>query len=187
MSDVAKLGQVHDTAQGRDAVHVAIFPAVAAQILAPGDHVGLVPGSADEVMQPNDTVPALGIVDPFIRDRFVQVGARFFVFLYPQTITGLRHVWTHPAFQAEGVKSSAPTDPVEVSKAWIRDFAAAIDQTEHQLMEAAALWLYDENYTYDNSGSYKGHWGSFPEFWKHYEVVTGRKPKEATCFFTCSC
>lgn len=190
MSDVAKLGHLHDTPQGRDAVHVAIFPAMAAQILAPGDHVGLVPGSAEEVMQPNDVVASIGIVDPFLRQRFVGVGARFFVFLYPQTITGLRHVWTHPAFAAEGEAPKAveaPSDPVAISRAWIAAFAADLDQTPNRLMEAAELWIEQDDWTYDNTEAYKAHYDRFPEFWKHYEIVTGRAPKEKACPFTCSC
>jgi hypothetical protein len=38
-------------------------------------------------------------VDPFLADP-VQPGQMFWLFLYPQTITGLRHVWEHLAFRA---------------------------------------------------------------------------------------
>ena len=86
MSDAQKLvGQVNTTEHGRDAIHVAICPAIAIREMRPGEHL------------------ENGIVDPFLKDR-VQPGQRYWLFLYPNTVTSLRHVWTHPAFASEGAK-----------------------------------------------------------------------------------
>jgi hypothetical protein len=87
---------------GRDAVHVAIAPTTAPCELHPGQHV-------DQHGNPEGPgVVPVGIVDPFLREP-VRVGQRFWLFLYPNTVTSLRHEWTHPAF---------PTNsPVEVNQA----------------------------------------------------------------------
>ena len=41
-------------------------------------------------------------MDPFLSDP-VQPGQRYWLCLYPQTVTTLRHVWTHPAFADEQI------------------------------------------------------------------------------------
>lgn len=86
------LGSIIDENAGRDAIHVAVEPAMAAQILRPGQHVGFVGGLAD----PNSPDP-VGIVDPFLR-RPVQAGEHFWLLVYPRQVTSLRHVWEHPKF-----------------------------------------------------------------------------------------
>ena len=67
---------------GRDAVHIAVIPMVATRLMKPGEHL------------------QNGIVDPFLKEM-VPVGERYWLFLYPATITSLRHVWQHPAFGDE--------------------------------------------------------------------------------------
>jgi hypothetical protein len=79
----------------RDAIHIAVAPVVAAARLLPGQHVGLQEdGQACAHEEP------IGIVDPFLTEA-VAAGQRFWLFLYPGTITSLRHVWTHPAFKVK--------------------------------------------------------------------------------------
>lgn len=91
---VSMLGKFipHDEIAFRDAVHIAVAPVMAGERLEPGDHVGMI---RDAAFRNADTI---GIVDPFLTQN-VPHGARFFLFLYPNTITSLRHVWTHPTFQ----------------------------------------------------------------------------------------
>lgn len=83
----------------RDAVHVAVAPMTAVEELAPGDWVRF--ARAGDVEFAARSFPtdenAVGVVDPFLTDT-VGVGDRFWLFLLPGTVTGLRHVWTHPAF-----------------------------------------------------------------------------------------
>jgi hypothetical protein len=91
-----QLGQlIKDGDRRRDAIHIAVAPVTAAARLAPGQHVGLVQHGNLELVGPCDR--AIGVVDPFLTAD-VEPGQRFWLFLYPGTITGLRHVWTHPAF-----------------------------------------------------------------------------------------
>lgn len=95
MKDVPEVGKLLDASiVKRDAIHVAVAPLEAAMDLKPGEHVGL----TDEGRAVAG-VETIGIVDPFL-EATVKEGERFYLFLYPGTITSLHHVWTAPAFEA---------------------------------------------------------------------------------------
>ena len=84
---------ITDGDRRRDAFHVAVAPVTAGVSLQPGEHVGLV-DNRDTVAPCDDNV---GIVGPFL-PKCVEPGQRFLLWLYPNTVTGMRHVWSHPAF-----------------------------------------------------------------------------------------
>lgn len=122
MNDTQKeIGQLCSAEHQRDAIHVAVIPAqVGKNALHPGQKVMMVNGLASTTNW--DHHAYVGVVDPYLRHN-VKPGEWFWLFLRPNTITGLRHAWSHPQFPADAV-ISAPRD-----KAWLRNFCkdAAID------------------------------------------------------------
>lgn len=180
---LATLGTILEGECGRDAIHLAVIPMIAGEDLWPGYKIGILDGKA------NMKAKTLGIVDPFLTER-VKIGQKFWMVILPRQITSLRHVWAHPDIP----NIADPIDPVvntdlEASRAWIANFASLLDQTPNRLMGAAEDWLNNDDYTCDNSETYKDHWDKFPEFWDHYEVVTGKRVERSKrkSFFTCSC
>ncbi len=91
------LGEIPAVDARRDAVHIAVAPVVAAHELLPRTNVSI---NDDGHAEQNIARNPIGIVDPFLHN-VVAKGQRFWLFLYPDTITNLRHVWEHPAFRAK--------------------------------------------------------------------------------------
>lgn len=182
MSDITKLGVLLDETAQRDAIHIAVAPVVAAQILAAGEHIGLMPDSQEEVAQARKGIRPIGIVDPFLAG-YVNVGQRFYMFLYPQTITSLRHHWTHPAF------SPSPVREMSTSEAWLRAFAEEIDLSYWTLLDACKAKLEDGRYyIFHGHDTPDACYGKLTEMWMHYEVITGTKVDDKTeGVFSCSC
>lgn len=88
------LGKLIEGFGRRDCIHIAIAPVTAGEDLEPGFHVAL-NGKGEAV---SDHLNTVGIVDPFLLSK-VEKGQKFWLLLYPGTITSLRHVWSHPAFR----------------------------------------------------------------------------------------
>lgn len=116
------LGKVITKPQKRDAIHIAVAPLVAAHGMTPGMHIGL-----NEKGEASNHVKAfLGIVDPYL-DKAVKTGDTFWMFLYPNTVTGLRHDWSHPDF-VNDVQTMAPD--LVYSEQWLRKYAARVKPYE---------------------------------------------------------
>lgn len=100
--NVPKVGQlIPETEQAfRDAIHVAVIPARALVRMSPGCHVGIHEEYLPEVVaESSEARKCIGIVDPFLKED-VEEGQRFWLFMYPNTVTSLRHAWSHSAFKA---------------------------------------------------------------------------------------
>ena len=186
--ETIKLGELITSPQERDAVHIAIAPVIAGEKLKPGQHVGF----SLDYEKSNRTVMVVtnpvGIIDPLLK-KPVQIGQECWLWLYPNTVTSLKHNWTHPAFP----KSDENQPKNSVSEQYMRDLADSVGISYQRLLDGAA--------SYVNSKKESG-WGDYivggsemegmsvpQEFWEHYEKVTGRTVEEANrgSFFSCSC
>ncbi len=170
----------------RDAIHIAMFPAISAEILWRGDYVALENSREDLVFKvlPSDK-RCIGMVDPFVNDR-INPYQKFWVFLLPNTVTSLRHDWTHPAFVKEVRVDNVPTRGA--SELWLRSFldnadAPGYDEVMRVIEDQDGSW--DPDYLHFQN--YDAH-GEIPtEFWEHVENVLGYAPKHKPSYFSCSC
>lgn len=162
----------------RDAVHIAIAPIIAGEDLKPGQRVMLREGLAVA----DSDGQSIGVVDPFLKHR-VLAGTRVWLFLYPNTITSLRHDWTHPAL--DEAARLHPTNPRRaIAEEWIRGYATEVGLSYDAVMEAAAAHLDDaaEYITLDYDTPHRV-WRDAREFWIQFEVLTGRKPEDLDATF----
>lgn len=218
MADAEKLniGQII-TGQGqqRDAIHIAVVPMKVQEPrgrgLYAGTRVKLARGKVDVVRvwdedeDPEDT--CIGIIDPFINtgwNKPVSDGDEIWVFLFPGTITSLRHDWTHPKIPYE-----VPAKPEgcnlgeeqlvrwtalrldgkvkDHSDKWMQEYCDSIEEDVSDIMDAAYDAIHHGDY-YSKGSKFESM--SLPgEFWDHYYVLTGENvpDNERHSFFSCSC
>lgn len=89
-----------------DAIHFALCPVFAYETLYPGQDVGFCNEASVSAIGSHKRI---GIVDPFLKNP-VYPEQRFWLFLYPNTITSLRHVWEHPDIPYRGVPQTEDED-----------------------------------------------------------------------------
>jgi hypothetical protein len=176
---------------GRDAIHLAVEPAVAGIRLRPGERVKIDDGYAVPA-----THDATGIVDPFLSD-LVQSGQRFWFVLLPRTITSLRHVWSHPEFPEEASYHADADDHYvapdkAASEAWMRKWAMENVSYDYygdrdKVSEAEAFAFAIQAGERNHIGPYESARDSInDEWWTHWEAITGKRGDRDT-YFSCSC
>jgi hypothetical protein len=188
---------ITDKKVGRDAVHLACFPAKTFDSLTgPGAHVGLLEDGRVSVY----AAKPIGIIDPFLPD-LVKAGQEVLVLVYPRTIESLRHVWSHPDVPEEN-KSVAVlmpqltvemTQPV-LDRNYLTARLAEIGRTLDPPVSASRLEeAMDEGYVTVYGEDAYGEIPLPPEVWQAYENVHGRmaiadpRRGQQGVYFTCSC
>ena len=173
MSDV-ELGKMITTPQERDAIHVACVPLIAGEDLYAGQRFRLRYGHNDVAMcaDYNDD-DAIGIIDPFLgnNDR-IREGDEVWGLLFPNTVTGMRHEWQHPAF--ENVEKTDNDHEL-----WIRNFCERWHFSFNELIDAAISPSRNEDWRYVVAHGIDlhspGELGADHDlFWHHLEGYTGQ-------------
>ena len=172
-----KIGQLLDggMALQRDAIHIAVVPIEAKTDLKPGMKVILRDGKAERPMDREELRRAVGVVDPYLFDD-VKPGERFWLFMWPSTVTSLRHDWFHPA-----LVGGDPTPELRAAMEYLQgaaeDMCMSYDALIQGLMngsvEAGMTTIYD----YENNS----------QFWHNVRVATGRYLSADMVTFSCAC
>lgn len=129
----------------RDAIHVAVIPAISGDNLNAGDEVkinddGLAYNVADG--------RGVGIVDPFLLKPVI-LGQRFWLFLMPNSITGMRHHWEHPMFP-DGHEPRPATTAIDDARVWLATKMGQVGW--YRGFDDFCCWLsgiYESGYFYD--------------------------------------
>lgn len=197
MNEPVPLGKLIEGEAERDAFHIAIVPMTAKETVWAGAEVG-----ADGTR----TAPYVGIVDPFLKGS-VEPGQRYYLCLYPNTVTGMRHHWSHPFFDG---KDALPTQQQvsevidkAASRKWMEAYAACHYShqsewydglgryyTADELIEHAKDFLRTgDRHVQQGSESLRDNTNA-SEFWKHFEILTGTTVDEyhrGQVPFCCTC
>jgi hypothetical protein len=156
----------------RDAIHVAVAPVTADEDLWPGDWVRLRYGSTELAYRDNYNDQAIGVVDPFLEKHHrINKGQRFWLFLFPGTVVGMRHHWAHLVFDS-------PAEPQNEHEAWLRRFAEEWGFNFDDLISTASESNEDGMSYVTARGSELYGAGELGEdyewFWYHLERYTGK-------------
>ena len=138
------LGKLIEEPVERDAVHVAIVPMIAGEPLERGERFRLQYGEKNVALSGiyNSDEECVGIVDPFLNVEYVEEGEQFWGMLFPQTVTGMRHHWQHPAFDetevVEETDTPNPNPNPNEHEVWLREFADRWNFDFTELIEAGS-------------------------------------------------
>lgn len=174
MSEV-ELGKLIDGVAFRDAIHVAVIPRNASEMLRPGQRVGLI---GDTEAGPSDE--CIGIVDPYLTD-VVPKGRAFWLCLLPNTVTGMRHHWEHPNFDvvSEDPKTKAKRELERISEYLGYDLDDLIGEGSE---------LVTGDYILASESTRDDWYGVEDEFWRYLEIYRGEPVEDRDKgSFTCSC
>lgn len=169
----------------RDAVHVAVVSLKAACPMYAGDPV--IWHEKDKSVKVLDScLSPIGIVSAFMKTG-CQEGDLVWIMLYPNTVTGMTHHWSHPDFDfpAEELVEFGLTK--QSAQVFVNSMAETLRVEPDYLVELATSYCGHQSGCWGND-DYQASPEDWEMFWKAYSVLTGNpRPTENRVPFRCAC
>lgn len=180
MDPIKTLGKILTSEEvARDAIHIAVLPVVAGEELNRGERVKLAYGTADVAIEAGDDYgvnSSIGIIDPFLSEYYVKKGQRCWLFLHPNTVTGMRHHWEHPAVDAVP-QVAVMSDAKSRADLWLHQFAERWGFHYDDMIAVATNpneerdWIIAHGHDLHSAGELGG---DLHLFWQNLAVLTGQ-------------
>jgi len=191
LSTIGKI--LPDGVEGRDAVHIAVISATAGHKLFAGQPICY----SDGVAFTGKETLTIGIVDPYL-EKPVEEGQRFWLHLYPRTITSLKHDWDHPGIprtdrKAPVLGEARATKAREEAEKYLRNWADEADVNYKRMMDDISEDIDADGNVKTNGYIYLSDLSSSetienPEtFWKSVGLILNKNIKNPPNHFSCSC
>ena len=126
MSDAPQLGirPTHEIST-RDAAHVSIVSVIAGESIKPGQGIGIFKMDGGDIIVVDMGTANIGIADPFLTSQIAK-GERFWMCMRPNTVSAVRHVWSHPQLpdppdQKKNVGGIKVTDEQDAYEAFLEE------------------------------------------------------------------
>lgn len=178
MSDVNLFENPNENSH-RDAIHVAIEPGIAGVNFRYAKYVR----QFNNEWFPCNEDECHGIINPWI-EQDINKGDRFWVFIKPGTVNGMRHHWSHP--ELDDKSKSRPTK--QESREWLEAYTRSNDcPSLDEILEGLSGdpdYRIDDEYFHCHGRDAHGYIS--PEFWFHIENLTGFKTDKPGQW-SCSC
>lgn len=172
----------------RDAIHVAVVSLKAAGSMYAGDPV-IWHEKGKSVKVVDSRLAPIGIVSAFMKNG-VNEGDLVWIMLYPNTVTGMTHHWSHPDF--DSVKNEMSLEQANLIIENMADELGTFIYGDDE-SRSETLIHHANRYCQHQSGcwsedEYQASPESWENFWKAYSVVTGNpEPTKNRVPFRCAC
>ena len=169
----------------RDAIHVAVVSLIAADTLGPGQRVVWKDKNVSVIAHVGTSHHGIGIVNPFVFGGYYHKGDKVWIMLYPNSVTGMTHHWSHPDFDSVEEEKFGLTS--QSARSFIKNMAETLRVESDYLIELATIYCQHQSgcWPHDDFQASPEDW---EVFWKAYSVVTGNpRPTENRVPFRCAC